>query len=68
MVCAHSDVGNNPGRNWFIVDALQERSASVSCGYWDTEWTVGGMECHPFEDEGFSVGHSVHTGSAAHPT
>jgi hypothetical protein len=68
MVCAHSDVGKSPGRNWFIVDALQERGGSVSCGYWDTEWTFGGMECQPFEDGHFSVGHNVHAGSAAHAT
>lgn len=59
MVCVHSDVGKSLGRNWFEVDALQERGGSVSCGYWDTEWTVGGMECHPLEDEEFSVGHHV---------
>jgi hypothetical protein len=68
MVCAHSDDGNSPSRNGFIVDALQERGGSVSCGYWDTEWTVGGMNCHPFEGEDFSVGHSVHADSAAHAT
>jgi hypothetical protein len=68
MVCAHSDVGNSPGRNWFIVEALQERGGSVSCGYWDTEWTVGEMKCHPFEGEDFSVDHSVQAGSAPHAT
>ena len=65
MVCAHSDVGDSPDRNWFIVDALQERSDSVSCGYWDTEWNVGGMECRPFEDEEFAVGLNIQAGSAA---
>jgi hypothetical protein len=63
MISAQSDVVNSPDRNWFIVDVLQEKG-----GYWDTEWNVGGMECRPFEDKDFSVGHNIHAGSAARAT